>query len=64
MEAKNGLFRRPGWGDVYDYDYMHADYQNLPYDDEDPSLNESFMADCKVFSDFVYPPNDDTNDDY
>ena len=68
MKARKGLYKRPGWGNVYNYGVMHTDYQELPYDEDEPSENESFMADCKVFYDFVYAldssNDDDSNDDY
>merc|ERR1719266_1711904 len=59
-KANNRITKRPGWGNVYNYGVMHGDYQTL-----EPSLNESFMGDCKVFYDFVYAlAPDDDEDDY
>ena len=58
-KAKKRLTRRPGWGNVYNYGVMHGDYQTF-----EPSLDQSFMTDCKAFYDFVDANGNDNDDDY
>ena len=55
------MARRPGWGNVYNYDQMHTDYLQL-IDDEDSEA--SFLGECEIFYDYMDEVLNVNEDDY